>query len=113
MEPFGSHDRAFDYYVIDLVIVLSPLPLVLKIQIGTSGDGVYSSKGWETGGLLGGFLILWWGWKWVIWLCLWLGCLRACGRIFYLQRCWRVSDCQLGCVDLVCVWCVIVWPVVL
>jgi hypothetical protein len=44
--------------VIDLVIVLSPLPLVFKTQVGTSGDGVYSSEGWKTGGLLGGFLIV-------------------------------------------------------
>jgi predicted anti-sigma-YlaC factor YlaD len=38
--------------------------------------------------------------------------LRACGEIRYLQRCWRVSDYRLGCVDLACVRCVIVWLIV-
>jgi hypothetical protein len=99
--------------VIDLVIVLSSLPLVFKTQVGTSGDGVYSSEGWETGVLLEGFLIVWWRWRWVARLYLWFGCLRACGGIRYLWRCQRVSDCQLGCMDLACVRCVIVWLVVL
>jgi hypothetical protein len=97
--------------VIDLVIVLSPLPLVFKTQVGTSGDGVYSSEGWKTGGLLGGFLIV--QWRWVVRLYLWLGCLRACSEIRYLQRCQRISDCRLECVDSACVWCVIVWLIVL
>jgi hypothetical protein len=52
VQPFGSHDRTFNCYVIDLVIVLLPLPLVLKTQCGTSSDSVYSFEGWETGGLL-------------------------------------------------------------
>jgi predicted MFS family arabinose efflux permease len=71
-------------YAINLEIVLSPLPLVPETQVGTSSDSVYSYKGWETGALLGGFLIVRWGWKWVVWLCLWLGCLGACGGIRYL-----------------------------
>jgi hypothetical protein len=71
--------------MINMEIVLSPLPLVLQTQVEISGDSVYISEGWETGGLLGGFLIV--RWRWVGWLCLWLGCLRACGGIRYLQRC--------------------------
>jgi hypothetical protein len=45
------------------VIVLSLLPLVFETQVGTSGDGVYSSEGWEIGGLLGRLLVLWWRWR--------------------------------------------------
>jgi hypothetical protein len=30
-----------------------------------------------------------------------------------LSQCQRVNDYRLGCVDLACVWCVIVWLVVL
>jgi hypothetical protein len=85
--------------MIDLTIVVSSLPLVFKTQVGTSDDGVYNFEGWETGGLLGGFLIVRWRWRWVVQLCLLLG---------YLQRCQRVSDCLVGCVDLACVRCVIV-----
>jgi hypothetical protein len=48
--------------MIDLVVVLSLLPLVLKIQVGASDDGVYSSEGWENGGLLERLLVLWWRW---------------------------------------------------
>jgi hypothetical protein len=44
--------------MIDLTIVVSSLPLVFKTQVGTSDDGVYNFEGWETGGLLGGFLIV-------------------------------------------------------
>jgi uncharacterized membrane protein len=66
---------AFYCYVINLTIVLSPLPLVPETQVGTSSDSVYSYKGWETGGLLGGFLIVRWGgsgffgsiFDWVVW----------------------------------------------
>jgi hypothetical protein len=63
--------------VINLAIELSPFPLVLKTQVGTSSDSVCSSEGWETGGLLGGFLIVWWKWRWVVRLCPWLGCVKS------------------------------------
>jgi hypothetical protein len=92
VRPFGSHNRTFNCYVIDLAIVLSPLPHVFKTQVGTFGDGVYSFESWETGSLLGGFLIVQWRWRWVVQLCLWLGCLRACNGIHYLQRCRRVKS---------------------
>jgi hypothetical protein len=111
VRPFGSHDRTFDCYVINLAIVLSSLALVLETQVGTSDDSVYSSKGWETSDLLGGFLIM--RWRWVLRLYLWLGCLGACGEIRYLQRYRRISDCRLRCVDLAYLRCVIVWLVVL
>jgi hypothetical protein len=32
VQPLGSHDQAFDCYVINLAIVLSLLPLVLETQ---------------------------------------------------------------------------------
>jgi hypothetical protein len=38
MEPFGFDDRTFDSHVIDLSIVVSLLPLVLKVGIGASDD---------------------------------------------------------------------------
>jgi hypothetical protein len=44
VQPFGSHSQTFNYYEIDLAIVLSPLSLVFNTQVGTSGDGVYSSE---------------------------------------------------------------------
>jgi hypothetical protein len=113
MRPLGSHDWTFNRYMIDMAIVLSLLPLVFETQFGTSGDGVYSSEGWEIGGLLGRLLILWWRWRWVAWLCFGLGYLRACGGVRYLQQWRRVSDCWLGCVDLACMRGVVVWLVVL
>jgi hypothetical protein len=45
MGPFGPCDSAFDRHIDDLTVVLSPLYLVLEIQIGAYGDCVDSSKG--------------------------------------------------------------------
>jgi hypothetical protein len=103
LRPLGSHNWAFNRYMIDMVIIFSPLPLVLKTRVGTSGDGVYSSESWEIGGLLGRFLALWW--MWVAWLHFWLGCFRGCSGICYLQRCKRISD--LTCMRVVVVWLVV------
>ncbi len=36
--PFGLGDGAFDGYMIDLSIVVSPLLLSVEINVGTSGD---------------------------------------------------------------------------
>jgi hypothetical protein len=52
--------------MIYLAIVLSSLPLVLKTQVGASGDCVDGSKGWKIGALLGRFLVLWWRLGWVV-----------------------------------------------
>jgi hypothetical protein len=75
VQPFGSHDGTFDYDVINLVIVLSLLPLVFKIQVGASGDGVYGSEGWKIGCLLGRLLVLPQRWRWIAWLYFCLSCL--------------------------------------
>jgi hypothetical protein len=71
------------------------------------------SEDWKSGCLLGGILIWGWGWRWVVRLRFWLRCLRACGWVCYLQRCWRIGDCWLWCMDLACVWHIDVWLVVL
>jgi hypothetical protein len=52
VQPFGSHNWAFDRYVINLAIVLSLLPLILETQVRASGDGVHSFECWKIGGLL-------------------------------------------------------------
>jgi hypothetical protein len=95
--------------MIYLAIILSSLPLVLKTQVGAFGDCVDGSEGWEIGALLERFLLLWWRWRWVIWLYFWLDCLGAHCGICYLQGCRRVSDGWLGCLDLTCMWGVVVW----
>jgi hypothetical protein len=70
VRPLSSHDWAFDRHMIYLAIVLLSLPLVLEIQVGASGDCVDGFEGWQTGALLGRFLVLWWrcGCGWVVWL---------------------------------------------
>jgi hypothetical protein len=60
VRPLGSHDWAFDHYVIDMATVLSLLPLVLETRVGASEDGVYGSECWEIGGLLRRLLVLRW-----------------------------------------------------
>jgi hypothetical protein len=40
-------------------------------------------------------------------------CLRASSWVRYLQRCLRIGDCWLWCMDLSCVRHIIVWLVVL
>jgi hypothetical protein len=39
VRPFGFGDMTFDSYMIVLSNVLSLLPFVVKISVGTSGDG--------------------------------------------------------------------------
>jgi hypothetical protein len=46
VRPFDFDDWAFDYHVLDLAIVVSPLPLVLKINVGTSGNCMDCTIGW-------------------------------------------------------------------
>jgi hypothetical protein len=52
VQPFGSHDWAFDRHMIDLMVVLSFLYFVFKIQVGASGGCVDGYEGWEIGTLL-------------------------------------------------------------
>jgi hypothetical protein len=54
MRAFGFGDRTFDGYMIDLSIVLSLLPFIVKVGVGTSGDGKNFSVDGEVVGLL------WW-----------------------------------------------------
>jgi hypothetical protein len=74
---------------------------------------VDGSEGWETGCLLGGILIWGWWWRWVVQLRFWLRCFLNSGWVRYLQRCLRIGDYWLWCMDLACVWRIIVWLVVL
>jgi hypothetical protein len=98
--------------MIYLAIILSPLSFIHETQVGSFGDCVNGSEGWEIGALLGRFLVLWWGLGWVIWPCFWLNCLSARCGICYLQGCRRVSDGSLGCVDLVCMLGVVIWLII-
>jgi hypothetical protein len=59
MRPLDSYYGALNSYMIHLVVMLLFLSLVFEVQIGTSNNGVDGFKGWETGCLLGGILILW------------------------------------------------------
>jgi hypothetical protein len=60
--PFGLGDGAFDNYMIDLSLVVSPLPLSIKISVGASGNYEDCVVGGECFGLWWGFLDLWWRW---------------------------------------------------
>jgi hypothetical protein len=54
MRPFGFGDRTFDGYMIDLSIVLSLVPFIVKVGVRTSGDGKNFTVDGEVVGLL------WW-----------------------------------------------------
>jgi hypothetical protein len=70
--------------MIYLVIVVSSVPFILKIQVGASGDCVDGSEGWKIGVLLGRLLVLWWRLGWVIWFCFWLSWLGVnVGYVIY------------------------------
>jgi hypothetical protein len=53
MGPFDSGDWAFDYYMVNLSVVLSFLSFVSEIYVGGSADFVDGSKCWETVILVG------------------------------------------------------------
>jgi hypothetical protein len=50
--PFGFGDRTFDNHMIDLSVVVSPLPLVHEVGIGASGDGENCAVGGKDVALL-------------------------------------------------------------
>jgi hypothetical protein len=52
MGPLGLGDETFDNNMIDLSIVISSLPLVIEISVGTSGDCKNCEVGGEAIGLL-------------------------------------------------------------
>jgi hypothetical protein len=52
MRPFGLGDGAFDDNVVNLSIIVSFLPLVIKIGIGASGNCENCAMGGKVVGLL-------------------------------------------------------------
>jgi hypothetical protein len=52
VRPFGFGDRTFDGYVIDLSIVVSHLPFIFKVGVGTSRGGENCTMGGKVVGLL-------------------------------------------------------------
>jgi hypothetical protein len=50
--PFGFDDRTFDGHMIDLSLVVTPLPLVVEVNVRTSGDGENCTVGGKVVGLL-------------------------------------------------------------
>jgi hypothetical protein len=53
-------DGAFNSNVIDLFVIVSPLPLGVKIGVGDPSDGEDCVVGGESVGLLQRFMDLWW-----------------------------------------------------
>jgi hypothetical protein len=87
--PLGLSDGAFDGYMVYFLVVISMLPLGVKIGVGTSGDYEYYTMGGEGIILLLGFLDLWQRWRWwagIVWH--WVGDLQSCWWICYLWS-WR------------------------
>jgi hypothetical protein len=64
--PFSLGNRTFDDNMVDLVIIVSALPLGIKVSITAPSDCKYCAVRWKSFGLLLGFLDLWrtW-WRWV------------------------------------------------
>jgi hypothetical protein len=52
VRPFGFGDRTFDSQMIDLSVVVSLLPLVLKVGIGASNDSEDCAMGGKVVALL-------------------------------------------------------------
>jgi hypothetical protein len=70
MGPFGMGDRPFDGNMFDLPIIVSPLPLGVKIGVGASSDCKDCAMGGESIGLLWRLTNLWrrwWRWVGVVW----------------------------------------------
>jgi hypothetical protein len=66
VRPLCLCNGAFDGYVICLSVIVSALPLGVKIGVGTSGNRNDCAMGWESFALLLRFLILWWRlWLWI------------------------------------------------
>jgi hypothetical protein len=47
VRTLGSCDWAFDDHIVDLTVVFSPLPLILEVQVGASGDCMNGFECWE------------------------------------------------------------------
>jgi hypothetical protein len=93
VEPLGLSDGAFYDFMVYFLVVISTLPLGVKVGVGTSGDCEDCTMGGEDIILLLGFSNLWWRWRrWVgfgfnlmvgvVWH--WVGDLQSYWRICYL-----------------------------
>jgi hypothetical protein len=95
--PLGLRDGAFNGYMIYLPVVISVLPLGVKISVGTSGDCDDCTVGGEGIILLPELLNLWRRWRqWIVFgfnlrACVvwhWVGDLWSYWRICYLWNWW-------------------------
>jgi hypothetical protein len=59
VRPLGSGNGAFDDYVIYFSIIVSALPLGVKVSTGTSSNCKDCAMSWEGFILMLGFLVLW------------------------------------------------------
>jgi hypothetical protein len=82
MGPFGLGNGAIDGNMIDLSIVVSPLPLVIKISVGDSDNYENCAVDGKAIGLLRRLMNL--ERRWWMWICFW----------FVLLVC--VVSCQIG-----------------
>jgi hypothetical protein len=58
VRPFVSCDCTFNHNMVNLTVIFSLLPLVLKVQLGASDDCVDGFECWKIVVLLRGFLVL-------------------------------------------------------
>jgi hypothetical protein len=97
VRPLSFDHGAFNSLVVDLVVIVSFLPFVLKICVGASGDGVDFVMGREIVALLRWLADLEWMWQgqigfcfvlvgWIVWC--WVGDLWKWQRVCYLWY-WR------------------------
>jgi hypothetical protein len=62
--PIGLSDEAFDGYMVYFLVVISALPLGVKVSVRIFGDCEDCTVGVEGIILWLGFLNLWWWWRW-------------------------------------------------
>jgi hypothetical protein len=81
--PFDLCDGTFDGNVIDLSVIVSPLPLGVEIGVGDSDDGYDCTMGGESIGLLWRFTDLRWRWGWWWWVSFCLDLRIDIGYVIY------------------------------
>jgi hypothetical protein len=79
VRPLGLGNGAFDSYVIYFSIIVSTLPLGVKVCIRTSDNCKDCVMSWEGFALLLGFLVLWRRLWW------WIGFVFYLGLLFYTR----------------------------
>jgi hypothetical protein len=62
VRPFSLCDGAFDNNMVDLFVIVSSLPLGVKIGVGSSGDHEDCAVGGESVCLWWRLTGLWWRW---------------------------------------------------